>query len=112
MCENHRQGGGKECCDGSLISVCHSSEQLLQEKKGLFQEITWAVPLPCWAPSPAGAVQRGRPGLTGDASEQNPAGQGEIAYLNLVERLRHGGGGLEAEQNWCLVSTRGFPCSK
>lgn len=94
---------GRSAGDGSLISVCHSSEQLLHEKKGLFQEITWAVPLPCWAPSPAGAVWQGRPGLTGDASEQIPAGQGEIGYLNLVERLRHGGGGLEAEEGWCLM---------
>lgn len=100
---------GRSAGDGFLISVCHSSEQFLHEKKGLFQKITWAVPLPCWALSP---VCQGRPGLTGDANEQIPAGQGETGCLNLVERLRHGERGLEAEEGWCLVSTRGFPCSK
>lgn len=83
---------GRSAGDGFLVSVCRSSEHLSHEKKGLFQEITWAVPLPCWAPSPAGAVRQGRPGLTGVASEQIPAGQGGIVCLNLVERLRHGGG--------------------
>lgn len=61
--------------------------------------------LPGQSPSPAGLHpqpgQYGREDLV--ASEQIPAGQGEIRYLNLVERLRHGGGGLEAEEGWCLM---------
>ena len=57
---------GRSAGDGFLTSVCNSSERLLHEKKRLLHKMTravslsrlWActVPLPCWAPSPAGAV--------------------------------------------------------